>query len=139
VTRSAAASLLENGADEAEVRAAIDERLRGELAQAVAGLRAEMEGPELEELAGAIGQFVGLVGQQWSQDGRKEFIGLATAELHEFPAGLVLDAVARARRRVHDGKLFIVWVCADVEPKVAKLDAEAERLERLARLALPAD
>ena len=139
MTRSRPASLLENGAEDDEIRAAIDDRFRTELETAVQGVHAELEPPIAEELAGEIAAFVSLVGQAWSAGGQKEFIGRATAELRDFPGELVLDAVQRARRRVYDGKLFVVWVCDDVEPKVAALEAEAGRLDRLAALARPAD
>jgi len=136
ITRSHACVLLNNRADEDEIRGAIDSETRAALIPAMEGAAAEQAPASLEALAMAIGKFVGLAGQNWTRDGREEFIGLAVGELCDLPGGMVLDALERARRRVTDGRYLISWVCDDVEPKAAKLKAECEQLARLAELSL---
>ena len=85
-------------------------------------------------LVAGITQFVGLVGQNWTPDGRTEFIGLARAELSLLPGDMVLAALADARREVSDGRYLVNWVYKAVEKRTSRLDIEIKRLEFLASL-----
>lgn len=136
--RSPACSLLANSADESEIREMIDDDLRAVLPVAIAGVSAESAPAQLIELVAALTSFSGLVGQEWTRAGREEFITLAANELEDMPGGMVMDALARARKRVTAGRLLVSWICDDVEPRAAKLKAEHDTLLKLIDLAAPA-
>jgi hypothetical protein len=130
-----------NGASDEEISSAIaaDKSLSSDLALALKGALVEQAPGNPAEIVASIGAVIGLVGQNWSRIGRGEFSDLALNEFMALPGALVLDALARARRRVTDGRFLVSWVCDDVEPKAAKLKLEIETLTRLVTLALPAD
>jgi hypothetical protein len=136
--RSHAYALLANGARDEEVAAAVTDAVRLDLELALEGILAEERAAGDREIAAAIGAVVGLIGADWARSAREEFIALATAELMALPGALVLDALARARRRVTAGRMLVSWVADDVEPKAERLKIERERLTRLAELAVPA-
>lgn len=133
--RSSATSLASNGADDAEISDAIDEELRTAIGPALGSVLDDLAPAPGDALFAEITAFVGLVGQSWGRDGRAEYITLVVRELDALPGGLVLDALARARRRVTDGRMLVSWICDDVEPRAAKLQAECAMLTRLADLA----
>jgi hypothetical protein len=137
VLRSNAFALLGNRVEEDEVREAITPALLAELPVALESVLEEMAPPDLEVLAIEIGRMVGIIGQNWRQAGRDEFVHLVTQELADLPGALVLDALSRARKRVTDGRLLLAWVCDDVEPKAEKLKLERDKLTKLVELALP--
>lgn len=136
--RSHAYGLLVNGAGEEEISRAITAPVREDLELALeAALIEAMPAAEIE-IGAAIGAVVGLIGADWSRSAREEFIALATAEFAALPGSLVLDALARARRRVTAGRYLVSWVADDVEPRAERMKVERERLTRLAELAAPA-
>lgn len=135
--RSNAFALLNNRVDEDEVRQAISPALLAELPVALESILIDMLPTDPELIAIELGRVAGIIGQNWRQTGRDEFVHLVTQELQDFPGALVLDALARARKRVTDGRLLLAWVCDDVEPKVEKLKLERDKLTKLIDLALP--
>jgi hypothetical protein len=136
--RSHAFGLVVVAAPDEEIRAALTDADRNDLGDALESVFDEMQPAADIEIAAAVGAVVGLIGQDWSMSKREEFIGLATTEFMKLPGALVLDALARARRRVTAGRLLVAWVCDDVEPKAEKLKLECDRLTRLADIAVPA-
>lgn len=138
MTRSACFGRLANGADDAEVAAAIGERERTDLALALRGLEVEIRPAPVADIAVAVGKIASIVGPDWTREGRAEFVALVASSLSELPGLLVLDALHRAQRRVTLGRVLLGWVCEDVEPKAAKLELERERLVKLAHLAASA-
>jgi len=137
VLRSYAFGLLGNREDEDEVRQAITPALLDELPVALESILTDMLPANPELIAIELGRMVGIIGQNWRQAGRDEFVHLVTQELADFPGALVLDALSRARKRVTDGRLLLAWVCDDVEPKAEKLKIERDKLTKLIDLALP--
>lgn len=128
-----------NDADDAEVAAAITPDLRADLLTALESAIADLEPAPVEQLIAVVGSVVGLIGQDWRPDKQEEFIVLAARELSDLPGQLVLEALARARRRVTEGRRLVWWVSEEVDGRATKLRLECERLTRLAGLATPAD
>lgn len=133
--RCAATSLISNDADDVEIAEAIDEDLRNAIGPALGAALDEISPASPNALFAEVTAIVGLIGQDWRPDARDEYIGLVVRELADLPGSMVLDALARARRRVTAGRLLISWICDDVEPRAAHLKAEVENLTRLANLA----
>jgi len=106
-----------------------------DLADAFDGVTAELAPVIPERLVAEIGAIVGLLGGDWSNSRREEFIGLVAMELEEMPGVLVLDALKRARRRVTAGRLLLPWVVEDVERKAAPLQVERDTISKLIELA----
>lgn len=136
--RSHAYGLLANNAKEEEIVRAITDADRTDLELALESALLDAAPASEVEVGAAIGAVVGLIGADWARSAREEFIALATAELCTLPGILVMDALARARRRVTAGRMLVSWIVDDVEPKADRLKTECERLTRLADLALAA-
>lgn len=123
--------MVANGEGEADIVQALQPNVIAALPAALAAARAERAPAEQWELAPVITQFTGLVGQNWSDGGREEFLGLALSDLGELPGAMTLAAVKDARRHVNDGRHLVTWVYQRIEKKLARLDAEVARLEYL--------
>lgn len=133
---SQAWDLVENGESDDAVRAALaNPVVAAALPSALQSALQERAPGDPRTIIECITQFTGLVGQNWSADGRKEFIGLAAMEMASLPGQMVLDALTAARREVNDGRHLVTWVYARIEKKLLRLDAEIKRLDFLNSLA----
>lgn len=133
---SQAWDLVENGESDDAVRAALaNPAIAAALPTALQSALQERAPADVTLIVPLVSQFTGLVGQNWSEAGRREFIGLAATELSELPGKMVMDALAAARREVNDGRHLVTWVYARIEKKLVRLDAEIKRLDFLNRLA----
>ena len=101
---------------------------------ALQAARREAAPADPAEVFALVSKITGIIGQNWSRAGRDEFIGLSAEEFVEMPGAYLIDALARARRRVVDGRMLVAWVCDDVDPKTTKLMLEIQNLERLIEL-----
>lgn len=141
--RSRAAELLANDAAEDEVRAAIDDELKAEVAIAHRGVCAEAtcarDNPAFEDaLAAELGAFLRLTGGGWSPEDKAEWISAATDELMEFPLSMLLPELAKARRREAWPNKLVPAIVEVLEPRLAKLRAEADTLCQLHALSIGA-
>lgn len=135
MARSHASSLVNNSASDDEIAAAITDTVRDDLYIALAAALDEYAPANPAVLVASIGAVVGLVGMNWSQRIREEFTELAMGEFARLPGALVLDALARARSKVNDGRFLVTWVYDDIEQRANRLSAEVANLTRLAELA----
>lgn len=133
--RSAAWDLLSNRADDDEVKAAIKGELVAALPIALRGTEQELQPADPMAITVELGKIVGIIGQDWTREGRAEFIALVGSELMKYPGGLVLDALSRARGRVTVGRILLNWVIEDVEPKADRLKRELAQIRKLTELA----
>lgn len=131
---SQAWDLIENNATEAQVLDAITDVVAASVGPALAAANEERAPAPPLALIERVTQFVGLVGQSWTADGRKEFIGLAVRELAKLPGDITLAALEDARREVNDGRHLVNWIYKTVEKRTVRLDAEIKRLEILVSL-----
>jgi hypothetical protein len=131
VKSSQAWDLIGNGAPDDEIAEALSDTTRSAIYPALTGAQRERSGADTVALLAGITQFVGLVGQNWTVGGRKEFIGLARQELQALPGAITLDALAEARREVNDGRHLVNWIYNRVASRTARLDAEISRFEKL--------
>lgn len=133
--------MLVNGTDETEIRSCLREVETAALPDALRGVCNqrrtinEMGTSAQAGLVSEIAAFVALTGGGWPVEQRDEFIMRASAELADFPATLVIDAIRDARKRVWDGKRFVSWVVERIEGEVERLTIEHDRLFNLARIA----
>lgn len=141
LARSNACALLSNGADEAEVVAALD-GMADQLREACAGYRlectaiADLDHDVLKKvITEEIGGFVRLTGGGWMPEHRQEFIDQCCVEFALLPASVVIPAVRQARRKVFDPKRFVSWVFEFIEKDLNRLDAEGKQLAELTRIA----
>lgn len=141
LARSNACALLANGADEAEIAAALSD-LAPQLREAVAGharecsALADLPSDVLEKVVSdEIGGFVRLTGGGWMPEHRQEFIDQCCIEFALLPASVIIPAIRIARRKVFDPKRFVSWIFEYVEKDLNRLEAEGERLMQLARIA----
>lgn len=140
IARSRPAELLANEADEAEIAAAFTDELRRDLALAIAGIGNEMLTPFQNEaledqLTIELGKYMRLTAGGWHADDKAEWINGATDELASLPAALVLPEVVIARRREPWPNKLVARVCEAIEPRVARLEAERAKLEKLQEIA----
>lgn len=137
--RSHAFELLANEAGPEEVREALTDEARAILPVALAGWEVEARRPmgdfEIGQLMGELGRYIALTGTNMTFDARQEWIEVAAAELASLPRSLVIPAIADARRRVPWPNRLVSTIFERVEDKAARLDAEGEKLRRLAGLA----
>lgn len=89
----------------------------------------------VEAMLGEIQAFVALTGGGWQPEQRSEFADQALVDFHDLPSALLLPAIRAARRKVTWAREFVPWVHAAVEPDLARLRNEQDRLRRLAELA----
>lgn len=141
LAQSNVCALLANGADEAEVAAAIQPHV-DELRTAIAGYQAEvlplrdLADSVLEQVvAEEIGGFVRLTGGGWMPEHRQEFIDQCCVEFGLIPASVIIPAIRLARRKVFDPKRFVSWVFEFVDKDIVRLENEGKQLGELARIA----
>lgn len=141
LARSNACALLNNGADEAEISAALVP-LHDDLRVAIGGhanecqpLRDLADNVLERVIAEEIGGFVRLTGGGWMPEHRQEFIDQCCVEFALIPASLVIPAIRLARRKVFEPKRFVSWVFEFVEKDMARLENEGRQLLDLARIA----
>lgn len=133
---SQAWDLAENGESEAAIRAALaNPDVAAALPLALDSALRERAPADPVAIVQCVTQFTGLVGQNWSADGRKEFIGLAARELSTLPGQMVLAALTAARKEVNDGRNLVTFVFGRIEKKLERLDKEITRLELFSALA----
>ncbi len=71
----------------------------------------------------------------WSVEQIQAWIEQITNDLIDYPAGMILDAVREARRRVWEPKRFLSWVYERIEENLVKLRTEIDMLQTLSRIA----
>lgn len=135
VKRSPAWVFLVNNYEQAEVVQQIGPELTKVIPIAQLAVAQALNPPRPEEVFVALAPFVALVGQNWSQDSRDEFLNVAATTLSEYPAGLVLPAIEQAKVKLNRGEQLVPWVYAQIEADVTRLRYEREMLTRLSNLA----
>ena len=140
VWRSRPAELLENEADSKEIAAAITDELRGQIREAHGGLGRELLTAAADErfedaLTVALGRYLGLTAGSWTPEARAEWQNIAVDELMEYPLSMLLPAIKRATRSQPWPNKFVPAIVEELEPRLARLKDEMERLEKLMELA----
>lgn len=141
ILRSRAAELLANNADEDEIAAAIDEDMRTQLELADNGICTELSTaagkPAYEDaLAAELGKYMRLTGGGWTAEDRAEWINGATDELMDYPLSMLLPELAIARKREPWPNKLVPAIVEKLEPRLARLKAEAETIHTLRALAV---
>jgi hypothetical protein len=132
---STASLLVTNDEPDDAIRSAIErERLEQPIVIALSAALDEMAPANPAALVGAITRFCALVGQDWSDTRRAEFIEQVAIEFEDAPGSLVLDALHRARRRVSIGRELVRWIWEDIEPRVPALRHRVDLFTRLGSL-----
>jgi hypothetical protein len=141
VQRSAAYDLLVHGeTDPAEIREAMTEELIASLPEALCACRADLapasHQTQREWMAVKVGAWLRLGhGNSWTDAKTTEFIVGQVEEFAGEPFGLVMEAIGEARRKVEYADKFTKWVADAIQPAVAQLRLEEERLVKLSEIA----
>lgn len=139
VARSSAFRNLVDGEDEDEVREGFTEEVRAHLPLALAGVRAEVAVPESKRqramLLAELTEYLRIGGANMTDAQKDDWFDGCMKELSEYPLSLLIDSVARARKRIKGPWEMVWWVVADIEPAVDRLRLEEERLAKLAEIA----
>lgn len=135
---STAFGLVEVQAPDEEIRAALSQADRQDIPVAIYAVLEELRPAnedEEVEIAGLLGRQIGLLRMGAPIEQKEEWIALASDELREFPADRVIKALNEGRGVIRFEGEVVPYVREQVEPKVAKLRRELEKLQELARIA----
>lgn len=137
--RSQAWTLLQHGEPADEIRDAMEPGFAGLVDAALIEIRFQLAPPMVRDQLAAItvelGRYMAIGGGGWSVEQRKEWMGAVREELKEFPIGMLLESIARARRRVRFPSEFVPWIVADIEPAFDRLRQEEAQLQKLREIA----
>jgi hypothetical protein len=129
---------VETGAPDTEIRAALSPADRNAIPVAIYAVDQELRRPTEDEqvaLAMMLGRQIGLLKMGAPAEMKEEWIALALDEIGHLPTAMVEEALRGARRKVRFEGEVVPFVLEEVEPKVAKLRRERERLQELQRVA----
>lgn len=122
-----------------EIREALTDDVRAQLPVALRGARYELE-PVAGEAAAArviaeLTQYLSFGGATMTDPAKDDWLDGCLRELQDFPLGLLLESIPRARKKIKAPWEMVHWVVSDIEDSVSRLRLEEERLARLMELA----